>query len=81
MPTHKEYTVIGEVVTIAERLAMKPDRGVFIDSTTREKISGEFELKEVNPIRLRRKTDPMSVWEITEQFGVQPAEIHADAED
>ncbi len=81
VPTHKEYTVIGEVVTIAERLAMKPDRGVFIDSTTREKISGEFELKEVNPIRLRRKTDPMSVWEITEQFGVQPAEIHADAED
>ncbi len=68
VPSHKEYTIIGEVMTIAERLAMKPDRGVFVDQSTREKISSEFELKEVNPIRLRRKTDPMSVWEITEQF-------------
>lgn len=81
VPSHKEYTIIGEVVTIAERLAMKPDRGVFIDNATREKISVEFELKEVNPIRLRRKTDPMSVWEITEQFAMEPATSSAETED
>jgi adenylate cyclase len=71
VPTHKEYTIVGEVVTIAERLAMKPDRGVFVDDTTREGISAQFELKEANPIRLRRRAGPTSVWEITGQFGAQ----------
>ncbi len=82
VPSHKEYTVIGEVTTIAERLAMKPDRGVFIDRATRERTTGEFELKEVNPIRLRRKNDPMTVWEVTDPLEMEQAAPNgADAAD
>ena len=61
-----EFAIIGEVVTLAERMAMKTDRGVFVDPVTRDFISSEFDTKEVNPIRLRRKTDPQIVWEIIE---------------
>jgi adenylate cyclase len=66
VPSHSEYTIIGEVITVAERLAMKPDRGVFIEGKTREILGGTFELREVNPVRLRRQTDPVSVWEVVE---------------
>lgn len=74
VPSHTEYTIIGEVITVAERLAMKPDRGVFIESHTRDQLNGEYELKEVNPVRLRRQTDPVSVWEVTEPIQLEPIE-------
>lgn len=61
-----EYTILGEVLVMAERMAMKMDRGVFVDLATREEIAGEFDTREVNPVRLRRKTDPALVWEISE---------------
>ncbi len=74
VPSHSEYTIIGEVITVAERLAMKPDRGVFIESKTREKLTGEYELKEANPVRLRRQTDPVSVWEVIEPLEAKSIE-------
>ncbi len=64
--TRAEYAILGSVVTIAERLAMKPDRGVYIDLATLEQIGDEFQTREANPVRLRRKTDPLSVWEVFE---------------
>lgn len=75
VPSHTEYTIIGEVITVAERLAMKPDRGIFIEGNTRAQLVGEYELKEVNPVRLRRQTDPVSVWEITEPLELEPMDI------
>ena len=72
IPTRAEFALIGEVVTLAERMAMKTDRGVFVDPPTREVIQGEFDTRQVNPIRLRRKTDPQIVWEIVEV--VEPEE-------
>lgn len=77
VPSHSEYTIIGEVITVAERLAMKPDRGVFIEGNTREKLTGEYELKEVNPVRLRRQTDPVSVWEVTDPIQLEPVEMES----
>src|SRR5574341_22470 len=62
--TRAEYTIMGSIVTVAERLAMKPDRGVYIDLATLEQIGDEFQTREANPVRLRRKTDPMNVWEV-----------------
>jgi adenylate cyclase len=61
-----EYTILGEVLVMAERMAMKMDRGVFVDYLTRDQIGDQFETREVNPVRLRRKTDPVLVWEISE---------------
>ncbi len=70
-----EYTILGEVVGMAERMAMKSDRGVFIDLATREWVGGEYETQEVNPVRLRRRTDPALVWQI-----IEPLELEEDAE-
>ncbi|MBI5305604.1 MAG: adenylate/guanylate cyclase domain-containing protein [Chloroflexi bacterium] len=70
-----EFAIIGEVVTLAERMAMKTDRGVFVDPFTRAMIEHEFDTQEVNPIRLRRKTDPQIVWEIIEPM--EPEEVVA----
>lgn len=75
VPSHTEYTVIGEVITVAERLAMKPDRGVFIEGKTREQLGRDYDLREVNPVRLRRQTDPVSVWEVYEPVSLEPVEI------
>lgn len=61
-----EYAIIGEIVGMAERIALKPERSVFIDVTTRERIGDEFDLLEVRPVRLRRKTDPQTVWQLIE---------------
>jgi adenylate cyclase len=73
-PRRAEFAVIGEVVTLAERMAMKTDRGVFVDPATRAVIADEFETRQVNPIRLRRQTDPQVVWEI-----IEPVEIEEES--
>ena len=62
--TPSEYTILGEVVAMTERMAMKPDRSVYIDATTRDMIGDEFDTREVNPVRLRRRTDPIAVWKV-----------------
>ena len=81
IPKRAEFALIGEVVTLAERMAMKTDRGVFVDPPTRELIAGEFDSRQVNPIRLRRKTDPQIVWEIVEVIAPEeePSEEPAES--
>lgn len=69
--TRGEYTILGEVVNMAERMAMKPDRGVYINAATRDMIGDEFDTREVNPVRLRRRTDPVLVWEVHEPMQVE----------
>jgi adenylate cyclase len=59
-----EYTIIGEIVSVAERLAVKPERGIFIDAATRARIGDEFEIREVKSIKLRRQTDPHRIWQV-----------------
>lgn len=70
-----EYTVVGEIVTIAERLAAKPERGVFVDTATYTQLGGEFQARQVKSMKLRRKTDPHHVWQI-----IIPSETHAESE-
>jgi adenylate cyclase len=62
--TRGQYTILGEAVGMAERMAMKPDRGIFINAETRDMIGDEFDTQEVNPVRLRRQTDPILVWQV-----------------
>ena len=70
-----QYTILGEVVGMAERMAMKPDRGIFINAETRNMIGDEFDTQEVNPVRMRRQTDPILVWEVH-----APMKIEAETE-
>ena len=62
--TRSEYTILGDVVATAERMALKPDRGIHIDATTRDLLGGEFDTREVNPIRLRRRSEAIAVWKV-----------------
>lgn len=74
-----EYSIIGEVVTIAERLAMRRDGTVFLDAATHAQSGDEFETREVNPLRLRRKSDPLNVWEVCEPMELEPVnETHPE---
>ncbi len=73
--TRGEYSILGEAVGMAERMAMKPDRGIFINAETRDMIGDEFDTREVNPVRLRRRTDPILVWEVHEQMQVEEESI------
>jgi adenylate cyclase len=76
-----EYSIIGEVVTIAERLALRRDGALFLDAATHEQIADEFETREVKPLRLRRKSDPLNVWEMCEPMELEPInETHPHAE-
>lgn len=61
---HAEYTVIGEIVSIAERLAVKPERGVFVDAATHARLGDEFQARQVKSMKLRRQTDPHHIWQI-----------------
>ena len=61
---HADYTVIGEIISVAERLAVKPERGVYIDAATFAQIGDEFQTREIKPIKLRRETDPHQVWQV-----------------
>jgi len=69
LATSTEYTIIGECVSVAERLAVRPERSIFIDAATCTHVGDEFPLREIKPIKLRRKTDPHRIWQI-----VPPAE-------
>lgn len=61
---HTEYTIVGEIVSVAERLAVRPERSIFIDEATYVSIGDEFSLREVKPIKLRRQTDPHRIWQV-----------------
>lgn len=61
---HTEYTVIGEIVSVAERLAVRPERSIFIDEATYARVGDEFPIREVKPVKLRRQADPYRVWQV-----------------
>lgn len=68
-----EFAILGQVLTIAEQLSMRRDGTIFIDGPTRSKIAdSEFDTRPVNRLRLRRKSDPLDVWEITLPASPEP---------
>ncbi len=71
-----EYVIVGEALTIAQRLAAKPERGLFVDSETFARVGARVDTRQVKPIKLRRKTDPAQVWQI-----VLPVELDEAAAD
>ena len=69
--TRADYTVIGEVVTIAERVSiMAGDNQVLVDPATYELIREEFETRQVHTIRVRGKKDPLVIRQVLEQARV-----------
>jgi len=61
---HTEYTIVGEIISVAERLAVRPERSIFIDAATYACVGDEFPVREVKPIKLRRQAEPHRIWQI-----------------
>ncbi|MBI3913829.1 MAG: adenylate/guanylate cyclase domain-containing protein [Chloroflexi bacterium] len=61
-----EYGIIGDVATLASRFAGKAERGIYLDSLTREQIGADFDSRESNPMRVHGNADPVTVWRIVE---------------
>jgi adenylate cyclase len=69
-----EYTIVGEIISIAERLAAKPERSIFIDAATFACAGDEVQTRQVKPIKLRRETDPQQVWQV-----LMPTELEEES--
>ena len=67
-----DYMVIGQVVAIAERLAMNYDRAILIDAATLEQIGDDPPTQEAKPMRLRGNTEPIPVWQVCEPMELEP---------
>lgn len=60
-----DYTVIGDVVNTAQRLQSAAGAGkIFIDATAYEKVKEFFNCKEVGPIVLKNKHQPITAYEV-----------------
>ena len=70
--TRADYTVIGEVVTVAERISiMAGDNQVLVDPATYEQIHDEFDTHEVHTIRVRGKKDALVIRQVLEKVRVE----------
>jgi adenylate cyclase len=68
-----EYAIVGEVATVAERLAANSDRTILIDTPTCELAGGEFQTREVKPMRVRGRADLVRAWQV-----LLPLDLEAD---
>lgn len=60
-----EYSVIGDVVNVAERLSILATQNrVYVDDTTRDQAGDEYESQRAQAIHLRGKKDPVQSWEL-----------------
>jgi len=60
-----EYSVIGDVVNVAERLSVLATQNrVIVDTSTRDRAGDAYESHAVQAIRLRGKKDSVETWEL-----------------
>ncbi|MBI5304079.1 MAG: adenylate/guanylate cyclase domain-containing protein [Chloroflexi bacterium] len=60
-----EYSVVGDVVTLSERItALAAPGQVLISTETREQIGKEWNTEHIHSLRTRGKKDPILVWQV-----------------
>jgi adenylate cyclase len=60
-----EYTLVGETVNVASRIsAFAGKNQILADSATAEAAPEDVEKRELTPVRIRGRKDPLPVWEI-----------------
>ncbi|MBI4788175.1 MAG: CHASE2 domain-containing protein [Chloroflexi bacterium] len=67
-----EYVIIGQVVAVAERLAMNYDRAILIDAATLKQIGDDLPTQQAKPMRLRGATEAIPVWQVSEPMQLEP---------
>jgi class 3 adenylate cyclase len=60
-----DYTVIGDVVNVAQRLQSAAGEGqIIINETSYEKVKESFNCRKVGEVKLKNKTNPMTIYEV-----------------
>ena len=58
----REYTTIGDTTNLAARLMSAADRGsIIVSSTTAERTGDNFNLEQLDPIRVKGKSQPINI--------------------
>ncbi len=66
--TRAQYSVIGDVVNLAERLSILASQNqVYVDTPTRDQVGDTYESRPVHSLRLRGKKDPVQVWQLQQK--------------
>lgn len=67
-----EYTLVGETVNIASRIsAFAGKNQILADTETAQTIPDGMSKRELSPVRIRGRKDPLPVWEVNDT--VEPA--------
>ncbi len=63
-----DYSIVGDVVTLAERVTALASAGqVLVSPETRAQIGDAFDTRHIHSLRTRGKKDPIFVWEADEK--------------
>ncbi|HKB42939.1 MAG TPA: adenylate/guanylate cyclase domain-containing protein, partial [Chitinophagaceae bacterium] len=62
-----DYTVIGDVVNIAQRLQSAAKEGqIIINELAYEKVKESFNCRQVGEVSLKNKANPMVIYEVVD---------------
>lgn len=62
-----EYTLVGDTVNVAARIsAFANNNQILADTATAEKPPDQIVLRELSPVRVRGRKEPLPVWEVRE---------------
>ncbi len=79
--TRGEYGIIGAVATLANRLAGKSARGIYLDGKTAQEIGDEFDLSPSASFHLHGVTEPIAVWRVVEVVEIKDRIEEANQEE
>lgn len=76
-----EYTLVGDTVNVAARIsAFANNNQILADTATSQKPPDQIVLRELSPVRVRGRKEPLAVWEVREANVVAVSEEDEDEE-
>lgn len=68
-PNRLDYTAVGDIVNITSRIeSATPPGGVLIGEATYELVKDSFKVEDLNPIKVKGKTNPLKVYKVLESY-------------